>query len=92
MNMECWSKEKIASIGSMFFFGNAVGVFSIFLPDKIGRIATLKYFVFPTTFIGFNFVLFSTIYFVKCLGYFLVGLCLLKLMNNFTYFSEICLK
>lgn len=41
-NMECWSKEKVASIGSMFFFGNAVGILFIFLPDKIGRIATLK--------------------------------------------------
>ena len=75
MNMECWSKEKIASIGSMFFFGNAVGVFSIFLPDKIGRIATLKYFVLPTTFIGFNLVLFTTDYYFKCLAYFIIGLC-----------------
>ena len=92
MDMHCWSKEKVASIGSFFFFGAAVGVFVIFLPDKIGRIGTIKWFILPITFIGFNFVLFSTIYFVKCLGYFLVGLCLLKLMNNFTYFSEICLK
>jgi hypothetical protein len=75
MNMECWSKEKIASIGSMFFFGNAVGVFSIFLPDKIGRMATLKYFVLPTTFFGFNLVLFTTDYYFKCLAYFIIGLC-----------------
>ena len=73
--MECWSKEKIASIGSFFFFGNAVGVFAIFLPDKIGRIGTLKWFVLPTTFIGFNLLLFSTDYYFKCLGYFVIGLC-----------------
>ena len=53
VNMECWSTEKIASIGSFFFFGNAIGVFTIFLPDKVGSMKTFKFFAFPCIVLGF---------------------------------------
>ena len=53
LNMECWSDEKVASIGSFFFFGNAVGVFTLFLPGKFGSMKTFKFFAFPCIALGF---------------------------------------
>ena len=90
--MECWTDEKVASIGSFFFFGNAVGVFTLFLPGKFGSMKTFKFFAFPCIALGFQMVVFPTNYFNLCLGYFLIGLCNFKYMIILSYYSEISLK
>ena len=57
-----------------------------------GRINTFKYFIFPYLTLGNNLAVISSNYYLKCIGFFIIGSCHLRFMNLATYNTEICPK
>jgi len=72
LDMVCWSKEQISIIVQMFFFGIALTLLYLPLPDKYGRKLALL-FLSPALALSFSMALYGQNSWVKAIGYLING-------------------
>jgi len=82
MDQICWNKDVVAGMASYYFIGWAIGSILIWIPDRVGRLGTMKKFLIPVAFIALQTFMISTSYNVRCAIFFVLGMA--KLKTNLT--------
>ena len=90
--MNCWSQESLAFMAQFYFIGFASKIFIEFFPENHGYVRVTKFAILPLNIVAFQLQLFSQSYLLRCVGFFLQGLCYIKVITCYIILKDICLS
>jgi hypothetical protein len=80
LDMVCYSKASIAFMPQLYFIGYSSRIILIAVPQKIGLVKFIKFFVIPLNILSYSLSSFAPSYALRCIGFFLTGMLRIKMM------------
>ncbi len=87
MDMTCWSSEKINSLISIYFVGWGISSLFVWIPEKFGRVATIKVLSIPLAVVLYTSFLIFNDYGSRWFIYLLLGIS--KMKTNLTLITAL---
>ena len=88
MDLVCVDPQAYNGVASYFFVGYLVGVILFWMPDRLGRRATIS-ILLPNVLLSCACAIFGDTMFIKSVGYFFLGFFHMKISLSFTYAIEL---
>jgi hypothetical protein len=79
--MVCYSKQSIAFLAQFYFIGFSSKIVLVPIPEKIGLVKFVKFFVIPLNILSFFLTYQAGEYVWRCVGFFLAGIMRIKMMT-----------
>ena len=79
-------------MAQFYFIGFASKILIEFFPENHGYVRVTKLAILPLNILGYQLQLFSQSYFLRCVRFFLQGLCYIKVITCYIILKDICVS